>query len=296
MPSPDPFEELRSLLFGIAYRMLGSVTEAEDLVQEAYLRWRQVGQDEVRSARAFLTTTVTRLSIDHLRSARVRRETYIGPWLPEPLVTEGSPAEERTALAESMSLAFLVLLESLNPVERAVFLLRDVFEYDYADVASIVEKSEANCRQILRRAREQIESRRPRFTATREQQSRLTLQFAQACATGDLPGLEALLAREVTAWSDGGGVARAALNPVFGRNKVARYFLGVTRKTPASRTSRLVEVNGQPALLVLVEGRPRSLSMLEIADGLIQGVRVVVNPQKLQRLADLPQGCMPRPD
>lgn len=284
MPSPDPFEELRSLLFGIAYRMLGSVTEAEDLVQEAYLRWRQVGQDEVRSARAFLTTTVTRLSIDHLRSARVRRETYVGPWLPEPLVTEGSPPEERAVLAESLSMAFLVLLESLNPVERAVFLLRDIFEYDYAEVAAIVEKSEANCRQILRRARTQIEARRPRFAATPEQQGRLTLQFAQACATGDLPGLEALLARDVTLWADGGGVARAALNPVTGRNKVARYFIGVTRKTPAARTSRLVEVNGEPALLVLVEGRPRSLTMLEIADGMIQRARVLVNPQKLARL------------
>lgn len=285
MPSPDPFEELRSLLFGIAYRMLGSVTDAEDLVQEAYLRWRQVGQDEVRSARAFLTTAVTRLSIDHLRSARVRRETYVGPWLPEPLVTEGSPPEERTVLSESLSLAFLVLLESLNPVERAVFLLRDVFEYDYPEVAAIVEKSEANCRQILRRARTQIEAHRPRFTPTREQQSRLTLQFAQACATGDLPGLEALLAQEVTAWSDGGGAARAALNPVFGQNKVARYFIGVTRKTPASRAWRLVEVNGQPSLLVSVDGRPRSLATLELAGGLIQGVRVVLNPQKLARLA-----------
>jgi RNA polymerase sigma-70 factor (ECF subfamily) len=185
-------------------------------------------------------------------------------------------------------MAFLVLLESLNPVERAVFLLRDIFEYDYADVAAIVERSEANCRQILRRARTQIETRRPRFNATPEQQGRLTLQFAQACATGDLPSLEALLAQDVTVWSDGGGVARAALNPVTGRNKVARYFIGVTRKTPAARTAQLVDANGQPALLLLVEGRPRSLTLLEVADGLIQGVRVVVNPQKLERLATHP--------
>ena len=284
MPSSDPFEELRPRLFGIAYRMLGSVTDAEDLVQEAYLRWRQADRDEVRSARAFLTTTVTRLCIDHLRSARMRRESYVGPWLPEPLVTDGAPPEERTALSESLSLAFLVLLESLNPVERAVFLLRDIFDYDYAEIAPIVEKSEENCRQILRRARAQIEARRPRFDATPEQQHRLTLQFAHACTTGDLPGLEALLARHVTAWSDGGGLARAALNPVHGQNNVARYFLGITRKAPPGRTVRVVMVNGQVALLVLVESRPRSVISLEIAEGVILGIRVVVNPHKLRGL------------
>ncbi|MCC2671552.1 MAG: polymerase, sigma-24 subunit, subfamily [Armatimonadetes bacterium] len=285
MPSPDLFEELRPRLFGIAYRMLGTVTDAEDLVQEAYLRWRQAARDEVRSARAFLTTTVTRLSIDHLRSARVRRETYPGPWLPEPLLTDGQPPEERALLGESLSLAFLVLLESLNPVERAVFLLRDVFDYEYGEIAAIVEKSEANCRQILRRARTQIEARRPRFDASPEQQRRLTLQFAHACVAGDLPGLEALLARDVTLWSDGGGVTPAARNPVYGANKVARFFLGITRKAPPGRTTQLVEVNGQVALLVLQDGRLRNVTTLHLAGAQVTGIHVVVNPEKLRHLA-----------
>lgn len=283
---PDPFEELRPHLFGIAYRMLGSATDAEDLVQEAYLRWQQADRDGVRSPRAFLTTTITRLSIDHLRSARVQRETYPGPWLPEPLPTSTAPLEERTALQETLSLAFLVLLESLNPVERAVFLLRDVFEYDYREIAAIVEKSEANCRQILRRARAQLEARRPRFPASREQQRRLTLQFTHACTAGDLAGLEALLCQDVTLWSDGGGLVPAARNPVYGRNRVARFFLGITRKATA-RTYHLVEANGEPALLVLDHGRLRSLIVLELAEGLIQAVRLVANPHKLQYVQQL---------
>jgi RNA polymerase sigma-70 factor, ECF subfamily len=286
MPSPESFEDLRPYLFGIAYRMLGTVTDAEDLVQEAYVRWSGVAE-EVRSARAFLTTTVTRLCIDHLRSARVQRESYVGPWLPEPVITEGLEPEGKAALAETVSMAFLVLLESLNPVERAVFLLRDVFDYDYPEIATIVLKEEANCRQIHRRALSRIEARRPRFNTSRQEQERLVAQFTRACEAGDLAALEGILARDVTSWADGGGVSPAARNPVQGRNNVARYFIGIAQKFQQGRTTHLVEVNGEPAVIVLLHGRPRSLVVPEFADGLIHALRVIVNPAKLKGLVEM---------
>src|SRR5918998_406453 len=204
MARTDDFERHRPLLFSIAYRMLGSVADAEDVVQEAYLRWQQAPEAEVLSPRSYLSAVVTRLSIDRLRSARVQREEYVGPWLPEPLVSEGTEdVADSIELDESLSMAFLVLLESLNPVERAVFLLREVFNYDYEEISSIVRKSEANCRQIARRARQSVAAHRPRFERSPEQEERLTQRFVETCMSGDMEGLLELLSEDVTLWSDG---------------------------------------------------------------------------------------------
>src|SRR3989442_103970 len=199
----EAFTAVRALLHSIAYRMLGSAMEAEDVVQEAYLRWREASDTDVRSHRAYLVTIVTRLSINQLRSARVQRETYVGPWLPEPVVTEHVPdVSWRVELAESLSMAFLVLLERLSPIERAVFLLHDAFEFEYAEIAAIVEKSEANCRQILARAKKHIGVQRARFEATPEQAERLLDRFNRAATAGDIEGLLAVLAEDITLWSD----------------------------------------------------------------------------------------------
>jgi len=213
----EVFDSYRPLLFAIAYRMVGSVMDAEDIVQDAYLRWQRREDAAVQSARAYLSAIVTRLSIDHLRSAHTQRETYIGTWLPEPLITEREPDMDDTAvLHESLSMAFLVLLESLTPDERAVFLLHDVFAYDFHEIATIVGKSEANCRQVARRARQQIQARRPRFDPSPERQEQLTEQFITACTNGDLSGLLATLAHDATFWADGGGKARAPYRLIEG--------------------------------------------------------------------------------
>jgi len=294
MPSAELFEAQRRRLFAIAYRMLGSVAEAEDAVQEVFLRWERAPDGEVRSAQAYLTTLVTRLCIDRLRSARAQRESYVGAWLPEPLLTEQSPeAGGAAALEETLSMAFLVLLESLNPVERAVFLLREVFEYDYPEVARIVGKSEANCRQIARRAREYVASRRPRFEASAERKEQLVRRFAQACGSGDLPGLIALLDQDITLWADGGGKAIAALNPIHGGESVARFLLGVLRKFGGGRVVYPAELNGQPGFLSYEEGRVVAATLLDVGEGRILGIRIIRNPDKLasvQRVVD--GGCL----
>ena len=279
----DDFESHRPLLFSIAYRMLGSVAEAEDIVQEAYLRWREAPEAEVRSPKAYLSAVVTRLAIDRLRSARARREEYVGPWLPEPLVSER--AEEVAVLDEldeSLSMAFLVLLESLNPVERAVFILREVFDYDYDEIARIVGKSEANCRQIAHRARQSVAARRPRFERSPEQEERLTQQFVEACMNGDMEGLISLLSEDVTLWSDGGGKVAAAPYPIHGPERVARFLLGVLRTVPPGFFARPTWVNGGPGVVGYVDGHPTSVVALDVADGRLRGVRIVVNPEKLQ--------------
>jgi RNA polymerase sigma-70 factor (ECF subfamily) len=279
------FEELRPLLFSIAYRMLGSVTEAEDIVQEAWLRWDQSPREEIRSAKAFLSTVTTRLCIDHLRSARARREQYVGPWLPEPLVTEASPpASESAEMADSLSMAFLTLLESLTPPERAAFLLKEVFDYDYGEIAAILEKSRPACRQLVARARRHLNERRPRVTAPREQRERLTMEFIRACATGDLDELMQLLTDDVVLWSDGGGKARAARKPIYGRDKVARFLLGIVRKGTGQYEVEVAQVNGGPAIVVREDGRALDVVSLDVLDERIQGVRIVVNPDKLGRL------------
>jgi RNA polymerase sigma-70 factor (ECF subfamily) len=263
--------------------------DAEDIVQEAYLRWQRTDQ-AADSPKAFLTTIVTRLSIDHLRSAKTQRETYIGQWLPEPLVTAvGTPltspdTEEVISLSESLSMAFLIVLESLSPTERAVFLLRQIFDYDYADIAAIVNKSEANCRQLLRRARQRVEAGKPRFDVPLEQQETLVTQFTQACVSGDLDGLMHLLAEDIEAWSDGGGQVTTARNIIHGREKVARFLLGVMRFIPEDAASRFAVVNGQLGIVATVNDRPLLVIALEMGNGRIQAIRSVLNPDKLHHI------------
>jgi RNA polymerase sigma-70 factor (ECF subfamily) len=298
MNDPTVFSELRPLLFSIAYRMLGSVSDAEDMVQEAFLRWERVTEAEVESPKAYLSSVVTRLSIDHLRSARVARETYVGPWLPEPVLTAGPGhepvglgslggsaslgGEERVELADSLSMAFLVLLESLTPVERAVFLLRETFGYGYDEIGAMVGRSEANCRQIAVRARKQIEARRPRFEVSSHGQDEITERFMEACTTGDLKGLTDLLADDIMLWSDGGGKVRAARKPIAGREAVARFLLAIARKWFGGLTTYPAEVNGQPGFLVDGDGHRIGVVVFDVAGGQIHAIRIVVNPDKLE--------------
>jgi RNA polymerase sigma-70 factor (ECF subfamily) len=291
------FNENRKLLFAIAYRMLGSVADAEDLVQEAFLRWQQTDPAEVRSPRAYLSAVLTRLCINHLKSARTRREEYVGPWLPEPLLTgQALDPGGDVRLAESLSMAFLVLLESLSPVERTVFLLREVFDYDYAEIAYILGKSEANCRQMLRRAREQVAARRPRFDPSPVQRERLAEQFLKTSVEGDLPGLLALLAEDVALWADGGGKTAAALRPIHGADRVVRFIIGALRKfVPADRVSRRIEINGQPGIISYVGRWPISAVILDPVGGRIQTIYIVSNPEKLARLPSPPVPGDPTP-
>lgn len=277
------FEAEYDRLFALAYRMLGRVTEAEDVVQDAYERWHTA--TGVRSPRAFLTTVVTRLCIDRLRAARQERERYVGPWLPEPLVTDPRADPARQAeLADALSTAFLLLLETLTPVERAVHLLHDVFNYSFADVAEVVGKNETNCRQIARRARQHLAGRTARFDTSPETRERLVQEFRQVCETGNLDGLIALLAADVTLYSDGGGRVTAALKPIYGADRVRRFLEGIVRKAPPSLRLHYAEVNGQPGLIATVGEQPRSVWAFDIAGGRVQNIYAVVNPDKLAAL------------
>ncbi len=286
--SPDRLlEELRPAAFAIAYRMLGSVAEAEDVVQDALLRFhRELEKGErIESPRAYLSTVTTRLAIDQLRSARVRRESYVGEWLPEPLLTGPDEDPARQAeMADSLSLAFLVLLESLSPEQRAALLLHDVFDYDYPEISGIVGKSEDNVRQLASRARRHVEQGRPRFEASREQRDELARRFFAAAQDGDLPGLEALLADDVVLHGDGGGKAPALARSLHGRGRVTRTLLAWWRlgaRIPGAST-RQVELNGQPGGLMLDgDGNVIGAMALDIAGGPVQGIRSVVNPDKL---------------
>jgi RNA polymerase sigma-70 factor (ECF subfamily) len=288
----EQLEELRPSAFAIAYRMLGSVSEAEDVVQEGLLRLHRAreGGERIESPRAFLSTVVSRLSLDYLRSARVRRETYVGEWLPEPLVASADDDPARKAeMADSLSLAFLVLLESLSPEQRAAFLLRDVFDEPYDRIAEIVGTSEQNARQLAARARRQVQERRPRFEASREQREALATRFFAAVEEGDLEGLEELLAHDVVLRGDGGGKAPALAHAVHGRTRVARTLKANLRaRTRFGITWRREEVNGQPgALFFDREGRLVSVMSLDVAEGQIQGVSSIVNPDKLGHLGPL---------
>lgn len=284
----ETFNQHRSLLFAIAYRMLGTVADAEDMVQETFLRWQQTAEATVKSAKAYLSTIITRLCIDHLRSARVQREQYVGPWLPEPIITQqtADPAAQ-VELADSLSIAFLVMLERLSPIERAVFLLRDVFEYDYDEIAQIVGKSPANCRQILRRSRQHITAQRPRFPVSCHQQEQITAQFLEVCNQGDLQGLLALLAKDVAFWSDGGGQVAAALKPLHGAAKVARFLLVIRSKWLSTAVAHIIKINGQPGLITLVDGYTHSVATFDIVDGYIQSIYMVRNPEKLKRITQM---------
>lgn len=280
--SPDPaavFEQYRRLLFAIAYRMLGSATDAEDVVQDCFVRWFQSGQS-AESPKSYLSSVAVNLCIDRLRSARAHREVYVGPWLPEPIATDQPELGESVALTESLSFAFLLLLERLNPVERAVFLLREVFEYGYDEVAAAVGKSEANCRQIHHRARQRIGDR-PRFRVSYQEHERITAEFLQAASTGDVARLTALLAEDVVFRGDGGGKVRTALKEVKGRDNVTRGLFGGIKWLPAGTQPRLLTANGQPAILLHVNGEPVQLVLLQVGDGQIRRIDSVLNPEKL---------------
>ncbi|HLI35735.1 MAG TPA: RNA polymerase sigma-70 factor [Streptosporangiaceae bacterium] len=280
-------DELRPLMFSIAYRMLGSVAEAEDIVQEAFLRLHTSAPDDLRSPEAYAARVTTRLAIDALRSARYRRERYVGPWLPEPLVaSEDADPARQAEMDETLSVAFLVVLESLSPVERAVFLLREVFGYSYAEIAAVVEKSEANCRQVFRRARQHIQEHQARFEPSAEERERLARQFLAAVRDGDLAALEAMLADDVVLYADGGGRAPAVREPVRGAARVARFLLGLARQA-SSRGFRQepVHANGQPAIQVFsADGDVLGVLSLGIRDGRVVTAYNQINPGKLGHL------------
>lgn len=282
-------DDLRPLLFSIAYRMLGTVTDAEDVVQEAYLRLQRASVEgtEVQSPRAFLTAVTTRVAIDQLRSARRARETYFGPWLPEPLLTaERSDPAEAVEMSDSLSLSFLVLLETLSPVERAVFLLRQVFHYGYDEIAEIVQKNEANCRQIFVRAQRRIDEGRTRFKVDRQQQRALASKFIDAVQEGEVSDLIEFLAADVVFYGDGGGKGRGLPRPIYSRANVNRLLLRffATYRQIGAQIVR-TEVNGELAALALdAQGRLINVLAFEIADGAIQTVRSIINPDKLSHL------------
>jgi RNA polymerase sigma-70 factor, ECF subfamily len=281
-------EAARRRGFDVAYRMLGSVAEAEDVAQEATLRLAR-SPGAVEEPTAWITTVATRLAIDHLRLARVRRESYVGPWLPEPLVDAGAPdPAARAQLAESLSLAFLVVLERLTPLERAAFLLRDVFDYDYAEIAAILDRSEASCRQLVTRARWHVAAERPRFDPDPALRDELLARFLTAADEGDLAGLEALLADDAMFYADGGGKKAAARRPVGGAARIARVMAGIARlrhRRAPDLELQLVTIGGQPGLLARgPDGRVTDVLSVDVAGGRIQAVRIVRNPDKLAHL------------
>ncbi len=275
-------DELRPLLFSLAYRMVGSAAEAEDLVQEAFLRFHRA--DDVEVPKAFLTTVVTRLAIDHLRSARVRREAYVGPWLPEPLVSVPG-AEDRVERDETLSLAFLVLLERLTPVERAVYVLHELFGYGHDEIAPIVEKRSANCRQILSRARRHVDAGRPRFEPSRERREALLARFLEAVRLGDLDGLVGLLAADAVHYADGGGKVQATRVPIYGVDRIARLWANLGTR-PLEYELHPVDVNGQPGVAAVApDGSVLTVLTVDVVDDRVQTVWAVVNPDKLARAA-----------
>src|ERR687898_418932 len=292
--SAHVFDEHRALLISVAYRILGSVTDAEDTVQEAWLRWSGVNPSDVIDSRAFLVRVTTRLAIDRLRRAKARRESYVGPWLPEPILT-GRDVAEDVALAESVSMAMLVVLETLSPLERAVFVLREAFGMPYAEIADVLGRKEEAVRQLGRRARDHVQERRSRFDADQSEQRRVTESFLEATSTGDLDGLMAVLSPGVTLVADGGGRALAPRRPVRGAEKVARVLLAVATEERMTRFLRsvgsepiaadlrvhLAPVNGGPGIVITSEGRPVSTLVLDVDDGAVQTIHLVANPEKL---------------
>ena len=277
------FHEHRSLLFTVAYEMLGSAADAEDVVQESWVRWSQVEREDVRDARAYLVRIATRQALNHLRTLGRRRERYVGPWLPEPLLTAPDVAED-VELADSVSLAMLVVLDALSPLERAVFLLREVFGFGYDEVADATGRTPAAVRQLAHRAREHVRARRPGAVPAKELE-RVTASFFAAAATGDVQQLMDMLAPDVVLLSDGGGKVKAALNPIRGAAKVARFLMGVT-PTDAQATVDVLPVNGAPALVVRIDGRIDTVATGVMVDGRITELLVVRNPDKLSRLEE----------
>jgi RNA polymerase sigma-70 factor (ECF subfamily) len=280
------FEQLRRRLFSVAYRMTGTRADAEDIVQEAYLRWHRTDAGEVRSPEAWLVSVVTRLAIDRLRKASVEREAYTGQWLPEPLFGVPSP-EEQLELASDLSMAFMVLLERLAPSERAAFLLHDIFDCDYPDIARILRKSEATCRQVVHRARERVRRDQRRFSAGEADRRRLIEKFMAASNAGDEASLLSLFAEDATLTSDGGGVVHAARKVVTGRGRIAHLFIVVARKLGARLTQAILPINGEPGLVTFVDGAPFSATSFETDGSSILALYNVLNPEKLQGIRPL---------
>ncbi|MFK4187316.1 RNA polymerase sigma-70 factor [Streptomyces sparsogenes] len=287
----DVFEEHRSLLTAVAYRMLGRVADAEDVVQETWLRWSGADRETVRDPRGFLVRVTTRLAIDRLRQAHSRRESYVGPWLPEPLVTDFGHAvpdtAERALLAESVSLAVLVVLESLSPLERAVFVLREAFGFAYGEIATVLDRTEPAVRQLAGRARRHVEERKPRFEVDPVQRRDLTERFLAAARDGDLEGLLTLLAPGVRLIGDSGGKTKAPLRVMETAEKIARFMVAVTQGAGPNPEVAFTELNGGPALVLFADGRPDTALSLDVADGRVQAVYIVRNPDKLAHLAGL---------
>jgi RNA polymerase sigma-70 factor (ECF subfamily) len=283
----EEFEHYRPLLFSIAYRMLGSIHDAEDMLQEAYIRYQAVDPQTIESPKALLTTIVTRLCLNVLSSSRIKRETYLGPWLPEPLLDDYNPAmsnpNNKLNNYDSISMAFLVLLESLTPLERAVFILREVFDYEYSEIASILERSEAACRKVFSRAKAFITANESRFRASPEEHQRMLENFSQAISSGDLDGLVDILSEDVVFWADGGGKVRsAATQPVYGAEAVAHFITSSTRFAPPGSSASFAYVNSRPALILRSpDGAPSLILMLEVGDGRIHRIWAIANPDKL---------------
>jgi RNA polymerase sigma-70 factor, ECF subfamily len=298
MTELDLFQANRAALFAVAYRMLGSATDAEDVLQDAWLRFSAAAPDDLRSVKAYLTTIVTRLCLDRLKSARATREEYVGTWLPEPVATGAQREPEGSlALAESLTLAFMVLLETLSPEERAVFLLREVFDYEYDEIAAMLDLTAANCRQLFHRARGRIAERKPRFRDTVADKRPLVDRFVRAFRDGDEAELTSVLAADVGFWSDGGGKVLAARRPVFGRDHVVTLLLGIRRTAPAtgialdSITLDIVEVNREPAIVMRVAGVIEAVYVATVDDGVISALRIVRNPDKLTYIARQLASC-----
>jgi len=287
----EVFEAHRDLMFAVAYRMLGTIADAGDAVQDAWLRWSAEPRSDVGSPRAYLCKIIANTALNRLRSARARREAYIGPWLPEPLLTAAGPdAEERAELAESVSVAMLVVLESLTPDERAVFVLREVFGFSYAEIGAALGRSDAAVRQLAHRAREHVQARRPRFEVDWDQQREVTDRFLAAAAGGDIGGLVSVLAPDVTLLTDGGGKARAALRPITGAAKVARFFAAIATRPymgvqVADMSVADAEINGTPGTLISVGGRPIAALTLVVSGGRVTAIQLLANPDKLTAVA-----------
>lgn len=287
----ESFEAHRPQLFSLAYRMLGSASEAEDVVQDAWLRYQAAPRQDVRSPRAFLATIATRLCLDRLKSARAARETYVGPWLPEPVLTEpGLTPEDLVQRRESITLAFLNLLETLTPEERAVYLLREVFDYGYDEIADVLQTSAANCRQLFHRAKQRVADGRPRFAPSDEARRRLVERFMTALDRADVPALERLLAEDVRFWGDGGGKAAAARRPLAGRAEVLNLFAGIARLGATVRATQQVdlavaEVNAEPAVVLCLDGRIDAIFVCTVEDDAIAAIRAIRNPDKLVAIA-----------
>ena len=279
----EEFERYRVLLFSIAYRMTGSASEAEDLVQETWLRYQASAGQEIASLKAYLTTIITHLALDYLKSARVTREQYFGTWLPEPILTaeDGGAILERQ---EELSLAFLRLLETLSPPERAVFLLHEVFDYPFSEIGEMLEKSPANCRQIFHRAKQALEDKRARFHPEPQRQRQLLLGFLSASQAGDMATFTNLLAEDAITWADGGGKVQTVPKPIYGQQAVARFWLSVARKSPRPLTYTPEEINGEPAMLFWDEDRLVGVLTLALSDAGVQEVYAMLNPEKLAYL------------